>query len=216
MPSPGPRRPPATAGSSRVSPTASQRRLVAASRPTSPPARTCARQDDNDNGVGVISQNFEADFDNYDSRGADDFTLKRSCTVSEVDVNGAYFTGIGPAVSLHVTFYRDNGGTPGARVANQNDLDYRDPSGLGNFKIPLGRAGDVPARHVLGGGQGQHRLPGRRRVGLEHQQHGARQQRPVEERPGRLRHRAVRTYAEVLACLGDGGQGPDFSFALLK
>ncbi len=98
---------------------------------------TCKKQLANDSTIGVVSQNFEAANDSYDNQGADDFRLKRRCTVTAVMVNGQYFNGSGPATSLHVTFYQNNHGTPGAVKSDQDNLSYTDASTTGNFTIPL-------------------------------------------------------------------------------
>jgi hypothetical protein len=95
----------------------------------------CHRQGANDTANGAVSQNFEAANNVYDNRGADDFRLKTACTATIVKVNGQY--GGGPATSLHVTFYRGSAGHPGLVISNQDNLAYADPSGTGNFTIPL-------------------------------------------------------------------------------
>jgi hypothetical protein len=206
---------PATAGSSRVSPMHRSAQSALVSAPLAA-GSTCARQDDNDNGVGVISQNFEADFDAYDSRGADDFTIKRRCEVREVDVNGAYFTGIGPAISVHVTFYQNDGSTPGRRIVSQNDLDYRDPSGLGNFEIPLAASVTFqPGRYWVAvranidfrdGGEWGWNTNNTLRGSIAQWKNA-----------GDGFDTGCTTWGDVKTCLGDDeGQGPDFSFALLK
>jgi hypothetical protein len=97
---------------------------------------TCIDQSDNDNGVGIVSQNFEAANDAFDSRGADDFKLKKTCQVKMVMVYGTYFNGTGPAASENVTFYRDMAGVPGGVISNQKNLTGED-DGLGNFTIDL-------------------------------------------------------------------------------
>src|SRR4051794_21819347 len=50
----------------------------------------CYAQRDNDS-FGIVSQNFEASFDIYDSQGADDFAIKKKCKVKTVTADGAYF-----------------------------------------------------------------------------------------------------------------------------
>jgi hypothetical protein len=97
---------------------------------------TCYAQADNDNGIGVISQNFQKAFDAYDSRGADDFTLTGNCQVNEVDVMGSYISGSGPVRSANVTVYRDFRGLPGGVSTNQEQLPVTD-DGSGNLQIPL-------------------------------------------------------------------------------
>src|ERR1051326_2481849 len=87
-------------------------------------------QRDNDNGIGIVSQNFTdpiaGSFDIYDSQGADDFPIVRHAKVKEVDADGVYFNGSGPADSYNVTFYTDAGGTPGTIVKACNNASYTD------------------------------------------------------------------------------------------
>jgi hypothetical protein len=97
---------------------------------------TCFDQSDSDNGNGIVSQNFEAANDAFDSRGADDFKLKRTCQVKMVMISGQYFNGTGLAQSENVTFYRDMAGVPGGVISNQKNLAGED-DGLGNFTIAL-------------------------------------------------------------------------------
>src|SRR6476620_11204333 len=58
-------------------------------------------QRDNDNGIGIVSQNFESTFNGYDSQGADDFNVKKKAKVAQVDADGVYFNGAGPADSYN-------------------------------------------------------------------------------------------------------------------
>lgn len=96
---------------------------------------SCYSQSDNDNGVGIVSQNFESSFDAYDAQGADDFKLKKTCKLKTVTVAGAYFGGYGPADSVNVTFYKDSKGKPGKVVKDFQNASYTDTSGTGNFTI---------------------------------------------------------------------------------
>jgi hypothetical protein len=136
--------PTASAGNSHVSPvhTTGASSLVTF-HPTS--LTSCYKQLDNDNGVGIASQNFEAGMDSYDSRGADDFRLKAACQVKRVDVAGVYSSGVGLARSENVTFYRNNAGLPGGVISNQQSLVGVD-DGVGNFKIKLTTAVGLKAR----------------------------------------------------------------------
>ena len=86
----------------------------------SPPSVVLWDQDSDDSGIGLVSQNFESSFDQYDAQAADDFTVPQHgrWTVKEVDTTGVYFNGSGPAPSVHVTFYDDAGGLPGAAIAD--------------------------------------------------------------------------------------------------
>ncbi len=98
-------------------------------------AASCYAQSDNDNGIGIVSQNFEASFDAYDAQGADDFKLKKTCKLKTTTVAGAYFNGAGPAASVNVTYYKNSGGLPGAIVKDFQGASYTDSSGIGNFVV---------------------------------------------------------------------------------
>src|SRR3954447_24488354 len=37
-----------------------------------------------DSGIGIVSQNFESSFDQYDSAGADNFVLRNRCVATEL------------------------------------------------------------------------------------------------------------------------------------
>jgi hypothetical protein len=77
----------------------------------------CPTQRDNDNGVGIVSQDFESAFDAYDSQGADDFGKCKK--IKKVTADGAFFNGSGPAASYNVFIYK-KGSTPGALVKQCN------------------------------------------------------------------------------------------------
>jgi hypothetical protein len=66
--------------------------------------------------VDITSQDFEPDFDAFDTQAADDFVVPAGETwnIEEVDVLGEYNGG--PAESFHVFFYQDAGGLPGTLV----------------------------------------------------------------------------------------------------
>jgi hypothetical protein len=74
--------------------------------PSRPDAGVIYAQMGTDSGVAILSQNFESEFASYDSAAADDFTLTRSATVTDVNVVGQYFSGPGPADSFDVIFYK--------------------------------------------------------------------------------------------------------------
>ncbi len=98
--------------------------------------RVCYAQLDNDNGISIVSQNFEAAYDVYDTRGADDFTMSQSCVVRRVQVAGAYLNGPGPARSENVTIYKSLHGLPAGVVSNQANVVGVD-DGTGNLQIAL-------------------------------------------------------------------------------
>jgi len=96
-------------------------------------------QNSDDNGIAIISQNFESSLDAYDSQAADDFTVPvggGKWRVNEVDVTGVYFNGYGPAVSENVFFYKDSKGLPGKLVHEFDNLSGKD-DGTGSFAITL-------------------------------------------------------------------------------
>lgn len=176
-------------------------------------ARPCYQQLDNDNGVGIVSQNFERDLDIYDSRAADDFRLTTRCKVSQVVVNGSYSLGVGPARSVHVTFYRDNDGRVGRIIDTQDDVRFRDDSGVGNLTVTLQSSVDLrPGRYWVSvkanldfgtGGQWGWNT-NNEQVGVK-----AKWANPNDGfGTGCVRYRST------AKCL-PSGQGPDFSFALL-
>jgi hypothetical protein len=92
-----------------------------------------------DSGIGIVSQNFESSFDQYDAQAADDFTVPSTATtwtISEVDVAGVYFNGTGLATSENVTFYADNAGLPGKTVKAFTNVAGVD-NGTGSFSMTL-------------------------------------------------------------------------------
>ena len=95
-------------------------------------------QHDNDAGKAVGSQNYEPAFDDYDNGVADDFTVPEGQVwkVGTVNVTGRYSSGDGPARSMHVTFYKDKGGKPGAVVADYPEVTGGD-NGSGSFNLKL-------------------------------------------------------------------------------
>jgi len=102
------------------------------------PAGVLYDQNNNDGGIGIVSQNFEVTFDAYDAQPADDFVVPEGhkWKVSEVDVTGVYFNGSGPAVSENVTFYKDKGGHPGKVVAEYDGVAGVDSFGSFAISIP--------------------------------------------------------------------------------
>jgi hypothetical protein len=171
-------------------------------------------QNDNDATVGIVSQNFETDFDAYDNQGADDFKVKTGVTwkVKEVDVTGVYFNGAGPAVSENVTFYKDAGGLPGAIKKAYTDLVGAD-NGTGSFAITLPTVTkllsgkywvsvQVNMDFTVGGEWAWETRT------LQHKNPAAWQN------PGDGFATGCTTWGVVTSCIGDQGEGPDFMFGL--
>jgi len=87
------------------------------------------------NGV-ITSQDYEPEFDNYDSFAADDFVVPEGqiWNITEVDVIGESSEPPVPPDSFHVFFYTDSGTLPGMLVASRLANPY---SGFFTFVITL-------------------------------------------------------------------------------
>jgi hypothetical protein len=94
-------------------------------------------QNDNDSGNAISSQNFESAYDVYDNMGADDFVVPagQKWIVSEVDVTGQYT--LGPAASVHITFYKNKKNLPQNVVADYPAVKCADTAG--SFVCNLGK-----------------------------------------------------------------------------
>jgi hypothetical protein len=86
-------------------------------------------QNDNDSGNAISSQNFESAYDVYDNMGADDFVVPagQKWFVTEVSVTGQYT--VGPAASVHITFYKNKKGLPNTVVADYPAVTCADTAG---------------------------------------------------------------------------------------
>jgi hypothetical protein len=104
-----------------------------------PGSTTLYDQNNNDNGVGLVSQNFETTFDAYDAQGADDFKVPtgHKWKVKEIDVTGVYFNGYGPATSVNVFVYKNKGGLPsGAPKVECDNVSVGSNTGSFAIKLP--------------------------------------------------------------------------------
>jgi hypothetical protein len=90
----------------------------------------CTNQRDNDNGIGIVSQNFESAFDIYDSSGADN--ISKGCAFTTVTADGTYFNGSGPADSFAVTLYGGKSAPGGVKktcaTASYTDTGFGSPA----------------------------------------------------------------------------------------
>ena len=93
-------------------------------------------QSQTDSGTGIVSQNFESSFDQYDCEAADDFIVPDGVRwkIKEVDVVGTYFDGSGGARSVSVLFFKDKHGLPG-KPKGAFDVVPRDQ--FGSFALRL-------------------------------------------------------------------------------
>ena len=80
--------------------------------PKAPSGTVCARNNGVPNGNGITAQRFERNFRQYTSRAAADFTPRRRCVVTSVDITGQW--GPGTANSITVSIRGDLLGRPGA------------------------------------------------------------------------------------------------------
>lgn len=92
------------------------------------------------------SQEFEESRIQFNSQGADDFTVPDSMTwsISEVSVIGAYRQGDGPATNVDVRFYVDDNGRPGSRILSYTDLSV-DSDVDGDLTVTLSPSAILPA-----------------------------------------------------------------------
>jgi hypothetical protein len=90
-------------------------------------------------GDGIPSNNYySASFIPEDSYGAADFRVQTQCTLDEVDVKG-FYAGPGRAANVNVLFYRNvpTANMPGQVIKAYIELPFSDPTGTGNFAIPI-------------------------------------------------------------------------------
>jgi len=169
-----------------------------------------------DNSIGIVSQNFNSSVAQYDSQGADDFTVPKGHTwiIKEVDATGVYFNGSGPATSENVQFYKDKGGLPaGSPVAECDNIVGADSGGSFAIKIPKGCKVKLGAGHYqvsvianLGG------------VGAGGEW-GWLTNNTVHKDPSVWQNQGggfgiCPTWGNQINCIGNVGQGGDFAFAL--
>jgi hypothetical protein len=89
-------------------------------------------QYDNGSGAATSSQDFEAANDPFDSFNADDFVVPAGQTwnITEVDAQGAYFNGAGPADSFHVLSTRTPAASRDARLQRDRPALHGRPTDL--------------------------------------------------------------------------------------
>ena len=87
---------------------------VTAPAPPAAPYVTLYDQYNNAGADAVSSQDFETANNAFDDQVADDFVIPggQDWQVTEVDIQGQYFNGPGPAASMNVFFYTNSGTLP--------------------------------------------------------------------------------------------------------
>lgn len=171
-------------------------------------------QNTDDNGIGIVSQNFESTFDAYDAQGADDFTVPSGFKwkVSEVDVTGVYFNGSGPATSVHVTIYKSKNGAPGesAIVSDQDGITGNFSSG--SFAITL------PTKVTLKPGKYWVSVQANMDFGVGGEwgwetSNTLKKVADMWKNPGDGFATGCTSYTDLLTCI-PSGEGPSYMFAL--
>jgi len=176
--------------------------------------RTLVDQNENDTGIAIVSQNYDKSSAQYDSQGADDFSVPKGVTwvIKDVDVTGVYFNGSGPATSENILIYADDHGLPGELIAEVENLKGDD--NLGSFSIDLGKKA-IKLMHgkywlsvvanldgVGNGGQWgweTNAVQNRKPAAWQNQGGG---------------FGVCQTWGVMQNCIGSYGEGPDFMFEL--
>ncbi len=106
--------------------------------PPASPASILYDQYDNPGSNATVSQQFEPANVTFNAQSADDFPVPVTSTwsVNEVDIQGLYFNGPGPATAFNVFFYTSTGTLPGTPVYTATNLAYTNAI-TQNFVIPL-------------------------------------------------------------------------------
>jgi hypothetical protein len=177
-------------------------------------AESCYAQLEGDTPVGISSQRFEPEYADLTTRGVDDFTLSGLCVVRSVDVAGTYFSHTGPPDSESVVVYADGGGRPGAVIARQTLVDG-DVTSKGSFHLVLTRAVRLDPGTFWISVRANMWFSRGGLWGWEttSDQHGT---GAMWKNPGDGFATGCTTYMDMLTCLGDVDQGPDFIFSVNK
>ena len=85
----------------------------------------------------ISSQDFELAWNAFDSFAADDFVVPTGSTwtITQVEVDGEYFNGSGPASAVNIFIFSDSGGVPGSLVNGFGSLTATPGPGAGDFVI---------------------------------------------------------------------------------
>jgi hypothetical protein len=177
-----------------------------------PNAEVIYSQNDNDSGVGIVSQDFtDADLDIYDAEAADDFTVPGGTrwVLTGVTVTGVYFNGPGPADYEKLVIYEDAGGMPGA-VVFARKWQAHDVVGSFTFTLPHLRLDS-----------GTYWLSLQPVMAFDPNGEWGWETRSVQSgnpavwrNPGNGFGTGCTDWGNMVGCLGSLGEGPDFMFAI--
>lgn len=173
-------------------------------------------QQDNDSGAPVISQNFEAQYDAYDSSGADDFVIPRKHTwsISQIDVTGQYVFDPGPCRDETVTLYKNASGVPDTVIATQTAAGT-DLSGSFQIPVSISITAKRRARRVWIGVVCNMDFETTQSMwGWETRTVQGGKYPAQWENPGGGFGGTCPTWKNMQYCDGNAGEGPDFMFAI--
>ncbi len=93
-------------------------------------------QTDSASGNGAPDQDFEASFDAYDCRGADDFEVPANYYWDITQVQTVGTTGTPGGATVSVWFFEDASGAPGTQVCSYSGLTPTDNAGSLTIDLP--------------------------------------------------------------------------------
>jgi hypothetical protein len=177
-------------------------------------------QRDGNSGIGVVVQNFEANYDAYDCQGADDFVVPEgeAWVLRSIDAVGTHFAGIGPLRSMHVTIHRDSEerpGRPGDILADvaEASVEQIGCEGCGEYLVRLPEPVEV--------GSGRHWVALQGNIDFDSSgEWGWLAAQAQRGKPGLWRNPGggfgvgCTDYRKQVKCIGDNGQSSDYVFAL--
>jgi hypothetical protein len=105
-------------------------------------------QYDNPGANAIVSQNFEASLDSFDSYSADDFLVPSGFRWQLLggEFDGLYFNGPGPCRNFDIEIFRDSNGFPGQLLGTITNNNYQ-LIGTGTFRIIFRVRPVLPAGH---------------------------------------------------------------------
>jgi hypothetical protein len=114
-----------------------------------------------------------------------------------------------------VTFYKNNAGTPGLVKSDQDNLSYTDPSGLGNFTIPLSSTVTLAAHRRFWVSVQTNQTFDTNGQWFWNTNNTAKGLNSQWRNPADGFGTGCTSYTDTKTCVV-GDEGPDFAFALLK